>query len=318
MQNEQKNNQTADQEISLKNDEKVLEQFSDLSGISVKNLNFGLWWVQNSKNVKRISFTVLIIIGALSWLYTMSSYGYYLAVGMAKDNQMIAEMTQQTKTIHDYVIANAPRDLAIGDLQIVRLNDQIDLFAPVTNPNEHYYASLSYDILSAEQVIYHSNDFILPGETKSIMALGLKPADVSGNLQIRIGATSWRRIDNHEIADWPAFRDNRIDFGIEGAQYRPANDSGLSEIVNLGQIEFNVTNNTAYNYNNLPLQVFLKSYDRVVGLTIAHLDGFASGEKRVVRINFPGLSGSVDQIDIVPDIDITRTDIYDKFTGTAN
>lgn len=317
MENDQKNNFENDQEISLKSDDKALEGFSDLSGITVKNLNFGLWWVQNSKNVKRLAFLFLMAIGGLAWLYTLASFGYYLSIGMNKDNQMLSEMAQQTKSVHQYVLANAPHDVEVGELQAVALNDQVDLVVPVVNPNDRYYAHFTYVLESSGQEIFRGNDFVLPNETKNITILGLKSAEAAGRLQVRLESTSWQRVDSHKIVDWSAYRNERVNFLVEDALFRRASDSGLTENLNLGQIEFNITNNTAYNYFKLPLQIFLKSYNRVVGLTSANLDNFSSGEKRLVKINFSGLASDVDQVEVVPNLDITRSDIYNKFSTEA-
>ncbi|MEI8361394.1 MAG: hypothetical protein WCG01_04660 [bacterium] len=317
MENEQKNSQFEDHDITIKHDDKTLEKYVDLSGISISNLNFGLWWMQNSKNVKQITFFALIAFGGLCWLYTLGNFGYYWAVGMNKDNQMLSEMTQKSVSLHEYVVANAPKPLQVEDLQSVKLNDLVDLFVPITNPNPLYYAGISYVIESGDQVVYRGTDFVLPGEAKRVLILGLKAADLPGNIRFRIEETAWRRINTFGVKDWSSFRDARINFLVEGANFKSSKDSGLSESLDLSEVEFTITNNTSYNYYALPVQIFLKNFEQVVGLTTSKLDNFKSGEKRTIVINFAGLVSNVDKVEVVPNLDISRKDIYNKFEGAT-
>jgi hypothetical protein len=59
----------------------------------------------------------------------------------------------------------------------------------------------------------------------------------------------------------------------------------------------------------------LSSNTRVVGVNKYTLENIMSGQSRQIRVTWPGRLDNVNGVDIRPEINITRDDIYLKFKG---
>jgi hypothetical protein len=296
-----------------------LEQFKDLSGITIKRLKFGLWWIEHQKFFKQGIFGLLMIVGGISWLYTIFSFGYYIAVGMRKDDLLLRQLTANQTATHQMVLANAPVPLHFEDVQVINSVDgSYDYILKASNPNLSHYVRFQYQFSVDGQPTEVRSDFILPGDTKYISLLGQRPASTPGNVEFKTTGLIWQRINRHQIPDWNAFRNARLDFNITEPKFNSGKTSGLSEKLAVSQVEFTITNNSAFNYFELPLYIYLYNFDRVIGVTKTSVSQFQSAETKSMQVNVPGQLDQVDRVQIVPDVDIMRQDVYQKFKGVEN
>jgi hypothetical protein len=304
-----------DQEIKVTSDQTRLESYEDLSGITIKKLNFGLWWVMNVKFFKRTLFWFVVVLGIIGWLYTFVNFGYYLTVGTNKDEQMLKSMVDAR--VNKQNVA-APIDLKTGEVEVfANTDDRYDFLVAVKNANPEYYAEFDYSFVINGTSTAVQSGFILPAEEKNIVSLGVQWPESINTAYISLANINWHRIDRHQIPDWPSFRSQHLAFNISEPQFSPAESSGLSEKINVSEIDFSFANDSPYNYYHLPLNILLYSYDRIVGAYQTSLENVGSGEVRKVRLNYSGTVDKVDRVGVVPDLNIMRPDIYFK-AGAAN
>jgi hypothetical protein len=307
------------EEIKVVSDVRRLKDFDDLSGISITQLNKGLWWAQNNKFIKRTIFWLLLILGLLGWLYSIFSFVYYIGFGMNKDNAFLQEMVLGGAIDHNRLVANSPVDLQLSDLQQIfaSAENKYDFASRIRNPNTNFYANFDYHFLFDGTSTPVRRGFVLPNEEKYLLELGYASGQMPSSAQLKIENFAWQRLDKHVVADWPSFKQSHLDIDISEPKFLSAKNSGLSEKININLISFTINNRTPFNYYRLPLNIYLYAYDQLVGVMETTAEQLSSGEIRNLQINFPGQVDRVDRVDVVPTINIISNDIYFKFKGVT-
>ena len=293
-----------------------IKRYKDIGGLTLRRLDWGLWYVEHKKILQRILIGFLILVSGASWSYTIYGFAYYYTRGIAEDELMAKQIIEAGHLNHEAILMSMPKDLVYDQTKILKANeDRYDFYARVMNPNDRHSVLIEYYFLTSTGETEHAKEFILPGETKYFLSLSNELESRPVNAQLRLADVNWNRIDRHEISDWELFKDKRIDFTINDAQFVPANQSGLSDKINLNHLEFTAKNNSAYNYWNVDFVILLYSGPNVVGINKYSIEEFMSGEEREAAMSWPGVIGRVSKVEIIPEVDITRSDIYIKHEG---
>jgi hypothetical protein len=290
-----------------------LRNYRDVEGLSTRRLDFGLWYIRNRKKF----FIALVIILALTAAgtigYSLWQFSSYLIFGIPQDKQNYLDLTSSTSLITNKV--NLGSNISYSEARVLAGHDgKYDVVAAVTNANARLSVALSYAFEVNGQKIGATQDFVLPGDTKYLMALSQDiPGGSTANLIIE--QTNFIRLDRHKIADWEQYRSERLNFVIENAKFTPSFESGLSEKISLGQLDFKVTNNSAYGYKVVPLAILLKSQGSIVAVNRYIINNFRSGEEKTVQLSWPGRLPNVNEVEILPDINIVDDNVYLKYSS---
>jgi hypothetical protein len=293
-----------------------LKKYKDLSGVTIKKLDWGLWYIEHRRMLKKIFYGFLILAGATSWSYTIYGFAHYLFRGMAEDEIMARDIAEKGFISRDAVLKASPRNLVFDFAKALKADGKkYDLFVQVKNPSENHGALFEYYFSANNEETPREQGFILPNETKYLLALGKEFNLSPANIQFRIGNISWKRIDKHQIPDWAKYRDEHLDISISDAKFIPAKASGLSEKISLNQAEFNAKNNSPFNYWNVDFVVIFFGGANVVGVSKYNLEEFMSGQEKKVSLTWPGAINYVSKIEIMPEVNLLRDDIYIRFEG---
>jgi hypothetical protein len=125
----------------------------------------------------------------------------------------------------------------------------------------------------------------------------------------------WQKINAREIPDWNNFHNEHLDFVFDGIIFKSAAASGLSEKLNFNTLEFSATNKTAFNYWEVPFDIFFYNGNSLIGVNQYVLSEFMSKNKRDIRITWPGNLSGVNSVKIVPNLNIFKDNIYIKYEG---
>jgi len=291
-----------------------VEKYKDVEGLSTKKLNIGLWLVEHRQMFIKLLDVFLVFVGVFTWSYTIYGFGYYLIKGM-KDDKILAQQLTQTNIIsHDYLVQIGAKDLVYSPVNILTSSGgKYDLAVRAENLNDRWYAEFDYYFLVGAEEMGRNHSFILPAEDKYLMALGQEMNSQPAMAQLVIENFSWMRINLHQIPDWQDFRDKHLDIVVEDINYIPAGSSKPSDKTSLNQVSFTTINNTAYNYWQVNFQIILLVGSNAVSINNVNLDQFMSGEERQVETRWPGRIGRVTTVEVKPELDITKEDIYIKY-----
>jgi len=293
----------------MKKDEKKqdldLKNFKDLSGVSLKEMNFGLWLSENRRRIMKIIIVFLIVISSFFFIYSSYHYVVYFLTGKTEI---------QTETL-----VSSPRNLikemTFEDIKIFKNIESSDLAIKIKNSNDNFQADFQYCFEINGQETACGTSFIFPQEDKYILALNQNKINSTDAVLFKIKDIFWSRINKRVIPDWNEFYSDHLNFLVENIEFSGASQSGLSEKINLNSLQFNVSNNTPFSYYEVPFNILLFSGNGLVGVHRYFLDNFISGEKREIRISWPDNLESVAKVEIVPDLNITDDTVFQKYQG---
>jgi hypothetical protein len=309
---------SSEEDIKGKNDEKKkktkkvdIKQYKDPEGLTPFKMSLGLWLVQNKPLFKLFVYVILIIISVITWSRFLYVYGEYIIFGMRYDQEIIFDLSQRLIPDHSYFVELMPNDIKLGKVQVLKIADQkYDIFVQINNPNEQYYCSVEYHFAADNKEFGSSTAFLLPNDSKYLYTLAKEFNKNPTSFQIIIDSLGWSRIDKKRIPDWQSFKDNHINTKFSNIKFTPANETGLSEKENLSTLEFQVKNDTVYNYWEIDFVILLKNREKIIGINRYKQYNFLAEKSYDIDMTIAGVIGYVTDIIIYPELDIMNNELY--------
>ena len=306
-------NQKLNQEKEI---DKKVKNYVSTEGITTKQLEIGLWYIEHKRQFKMVLIGCLILISAVSWAYVIYGFAYYIARGMNEDEVLIKELVQANGANHNYIKQIAAKNLALGPVEIISLSGKkYDLYTELKNDNQKWWAEFDYYFAAAGRKTEKTKGYILPEQTRYLTALAEDFSYYPEDGRLIIENINWRRINQHEIPDWEAYRASHLNIDSAEIKFIPARLNPLSEKLGLNQLSFKAINNTAYNYWSVGFNILLYGGGRITGLNHYILNDFMSGQTRLVEISWPGDLNRTDRVEIISEINPMKDDIYIKYDG---
>ena len=298
------------QEFSEKSISKVnIDKYKDLDGLTMKKLNFGLWYLEHKKLLLNLLYIFLALIGVVTWFIFFKTFGYYVMIGMKEDQKLVADMVNNPGVTHEQVLKTAAQAIQVKSADVIlNSNGTYDIVTKISNLNKKYYSNFSYTFDINNEKIGPFNGFVLPSEEKFLILLDQEFSRRPNSVNLDIG-NSWNKINGHVIKDWPSYRDNYIDFTVENKEFSNPRESNLSEKLNLSVVEFDITNNSAYSYYLIDLDILLYSRGKLSSVSKYSLEKFVSGETRHVNMTWPGKVTRADLVEVQANINIMADNI---------
>lgn len=291
-----------------KNEHEIdLNKYEDLEGLSLKEMNFGLWLSENRAKITKLIIIILIFICAGFFIYSSYHYVVYFLNSSSEEG------------INSNITVSAPRNI-VSEIktsipQVFKNGEAYDLVTLITNPNNKFIAHFEYcfTVNDAEQGC--SSGFVLPAEEKYLFSLGQKIETANPEVNFKITNIFWQRVDSHKIPDWTSFANNRLNFNLKNINLVLAKDVNLSEKAGFDYLEFNISNDTAFGYYEVPLNIAFYSGSELIGVNKYVIKDFLAGEERVARLNWLGNLSGVTRTEIRPELNILDDSIYLKYQG---
>jgi hypothetical protein len=293
------------QEINLKRYE------TDVEGLSLDKLEAGLWLAKNRGVLRNILIGALVALIIASWGFSLYGFGSYLLVGMINDSRMMTDLVKSQILDQAQLKQRKARDLIISTVSILPAGGKYDLCVSARNPNEQHRGIFSYCFTVGNGEQSCGQNFILPGETKYVMALAQTFSGAPANASFSIAAMNWNRVDNHLIPNWNQYRDQRLNISVRNPLFKP-DESSAAEKLPLNTLSFTAVNHTSFSYWEAPFQIILFSGNRIVGINQYVIKDFVSFDERTEQISWPGIIRAVSKIIITPEINIMDQGVYQQ------
>ena len=288
-----------------------IDKYKDEQGLTEKKMNFGLWFVRNRKLFLGILVVVLLLVSIITWLNSIYNFSYYFFRGKAEDENVVREaIKNQVPQAESRLVL---KDIQKGSVSVLRVNDKVNFVVKIDNLNIDHWAYFKYSMLIDGQETEEINGFVLPGESKYLVQIGQSITGVNKNASLVLKDVLWHRVQKHKIEDWRAFSKLRLNMEVFDKEFLPAKSSGLSEKIMLSLLRYKVKNNSPFNYWDINFNIILYSRSNIIAVNRHAINEFLSGETREVSVIIPGDINRVTEIKVVPEIDLTRSDIYMQF-----
>jgi len=286
-----------------------LEKYRDSSGVSLKEMNFGLWVSENRRRLKNI--LVAILIAACTFFLVFSAYSYivYFLEKPAADNLF-------AQTLNNVAPLPLTQDLSVGPLLVFTSGAKYDLVVEVKNPNPRFSGIFEYCFSTAAADLFCARSFILPDQTKYVLSLGQTLSVAPSDLTFKIKSIAWSRVNAHDIPDWPSFLAARLNVNISNLRFAAAS-SGRSGEIDLSTVQFDVRNDSAYGYYEGPLNILIYNGSSLVGVNRYIISNFQAGETRHVNLTWSGSFNRSDTVVVTPDINVLDDSQYLKYQGES-
>ncbi len=307
---EKKSSKSTKEKESEGKKKRDLNEYQDPTGVTIKKLERAFWFFKHRKDFKTAFLASLIIFSVLAWGYALWGYGKYLAVGMSRDNENMAKLAEPLRITPARVLSISPQSLDLGGIKLLRSNNKYDLAIKIINPNPYHYAEFKYCFQNGEENLECGENFILPGESKHILALSREINKSAGSVSFETKNINWGKINRHKISSWEDFKKERLNLEIKNIELTPGNKSKLSEGMNLSNLSFQVSNNAGFGYYEAPFNILLVNQSKIVGLNRYSIYNFRSGETKNIEITWPNLGFTSGEIKIIPRINILDQSVY--------
>ena len=295
-------NKNTKSDINLKN-------YQDLDGLTVKKMNFGLWLSENRRRILRFFTIILVVLSAFFFIYSSYYYIIYFITGES-DIGLLDNPINYPRT--------SSEELNIAPVQVLKAGDLIDLAVQLKNVNSNFSASFTYCFIQGDnQEFACGGGFILPSQTKYLLALGQSLKDPNSRPAFKIKDIFWQRVNLHTIPDYSSFSTQRLNFSIQNLIFSNSSRSGLSDKIFLNNLEFDINNQSPFGYYEVPLNILLYSGSELVGVQRYLLNDFLAEEKRHIDISWSGSLPMITKTEVQPDINILDESIYLKYKGAS-
>jgi len=296
-----------------------INRYHDRDGASMAKLELGLWYVENRVKIVESIYFIFFLLALLSWFYFFYEFGLYAIKGISNNKAIIREVLANNLPDYSYYLDRKAQDLQLYPAKtILGTANKRDIIAQISNPNKNYWARFTYYFLNNNDKIGEKKGFVLPGETKQLLVLGRDIPSSLGGLRLMIKDLEWGRINPHKFGEWDKFKTDHLNFRFSNIVFAPSENSSLTEKIPLNTLSFHLENNTSFNYWNVPLIISLYNYKDLVSVTTYEVNDFEAGDDLDISFTLPGNFRKITNIEIVPDLDISRMDLYKEFKAPAN
>jgi len=268
-------------------------------------LDFGYWYVTHKLLLKRILIGVLIGINTLLIGYVVFALVQQYAIRYTDFRADLQNLRSGGQFAQLQAIRQSqyPQNLRVTGIRVFETGTARNLVATVANPNSGWAATFEYYFQVGDSATAVREGFIYPGESKSIIDLGV--TDVGAVRQLMIENVLWEKVNN-----FSEVYAERYDFPVENVVFTPSRTSEISDQVPISRVRFDITNETPYNYNNPVFLILLRSGGQVVAVNTTATAAFLSGETETIEATWFQNLPQIQDVQIIPQINIFDEDAY--------
>ncbi|MFW0862462.1 MAG: hypothetical protein ACKKL6_02645 [Candidatus Komeilibacteria bacterium] len=257
-----------------------------------KQLKYSYWYLLHKKEIKKIGLILFIALDTILVLWAL--------FGLVKFLNNYSELNELTTTPEyidwqAYHEENQPKELIISTTKAVKTtNGKTDIGVEISNVNTEWgVRKLVYQfVLPGGQVTPEQETFLLPNESKYLLALDVNSIGTTASLQII-------------TRDWARVRpdDNIYSMvNISNETFTPASRIEGQDLG--GQASWTVDNNSSYSFYDPGFIVVLYSGTREVAFNYMKLSFLDSLTSRELTVSWGHSLPNVTAIKVMPDINL--------------
>lgn len=275
--------------------------------LSEQELKLSYWFLSHKMLLKKILMGVIIGIGGIFWLYALVGLVDWAIVTGPKERANLKTILQ-IKTSPAALAEAAAKNIIFTDAEIFSSGvGRYDLVAKALNPNDKWWAEFDYQFMGEGLTDGVKKGFILPGESKYIVNLGVELPFRPRNARLAIQNLKYHRVNPHDIMDYGKWRDEHFNVSIGNKAF----NSNLSQgNKNISTLSFTAKNNTAYSFWSVGFYGLLYRGEQLVSINYLAAENFTAGESRDLQMQFYEGLPSITKYDVVPEMNIFDASVY--------
>ncbi len=274
-----------------------------------RQLTRGLWFAKHREQLRKALIITAIIWCVLSVGGSVVLWIKYVSYDLWIDNAALIRQTQEFTNFTEVQEQYRALPLQFAPSQVFQSNsNRYDFVTPVKNDNERFLARVFYHYEYAGGETPAQTILLLPSSEAVLIALGQETGSgFPSQARLVIDDIRWKRINPHVIADIEQYTKDHLMIPMSDFVFQPEQ---IAQGLFHSEVSFTITNNTAYSYWEMPIQVVLFRGQNMVGVLYTLLPEFLSGEQRRIELFTPAPLSSVDSIELHPIINIFDPSVY--------
>lgn len=273
----------------------------DFSHPSKLKLKIAYWYLTHKNLLKKIFlfFCFLVFLSLIGY----SIYGFISHFATSNEfDEVISGINKNVINFKLYKIKIQPAPLIVKTANIIKNQENnFDLVVEVENPNNRWFIkkiTYQFNIGSVSTPIFE--DFILPNQKKFLLALNQALPTLISSPLLKIHNLKYQRVRSPLDVELS-------DFLLDDIKFVPAGASSLG----LPRVKFQATNNSLYNFWEVPLKIILYNRSTPIGVNITSLVQFRSEEIRSVEfVWFEEIPYHITNVLVAPDVNLFAEENY--------
>jgi hypothetical protein len=252
--------------------------------------------------LRRILAGIIIAIAGVFWIYSLIGFIDWAFVSGPKERANL-NTTLQVKLAPGVLASIAAINISFTEAEVASAGiGRYDFLAQVTNPNlARWWAEFDYRFLGEGMDGGGKKGFVLPGETKYIVDLGVESAFRPRNVRLEIANLKYHRVPPHQISDYAKWYGEHFNMAISNKIFNP---KSVQNGGNISSLKFTATNNTAYGYKSMGFYGLLYRGEQLVSINYLAAENFTSGEARELEMQFGEGLPTITKYDVVPEFNV--------------
>lgn len=274
-------------------------------GVSPLHLKLSYWYVNNKIKLRKLLIVFLILISVALYGYSIYRAIDIFFISGKNYASDVNSLTVNAIDYQQYHQTQKPKQLTIDSFDALDGRDgRYDFIAKFSNSNENFVGRIvTFQLVAGNKVIAEKNTYIFPKESKYIGFFGVETGGESPTL--KLSKVDWQR-----VSDFAPFASNHLNFEISNVKFTPAGQAGIRGQLPISNLNFTITNKTAYSYWHVGLYMILQGGSKPAGANYTTIDEFKSGESRDIEMRWYEPLAPVGGEEILPEVDILNPDSF--------
>lgn len=271
--------------------------------LTEKNLNLGYWWVTNKIKVRQWTAVAIAVVDFVLVGYGAFGFADWFFGSGAVERQQLGQLTERNIDYGFFREKFAPQPAGVDSAQTLFAGENTsDFFARVTNPNPRWWLDIAYHFDSSAGSTASTRTFVLPGETMTLSALGVRADAQPSGAQLVVDSQHWVRVDQHKTRpDYETWAAMRLGMRIDQPVFVPPSPN---DAVAVSRVRFKITNDTGFGYYKVGFFITAMSGGAVVGVNKVTISELRPGQSRDVEASWFNDLPAVNNIEVKPELNI--------------
>jgi hypothetical protein len=276
--------------------------------LTEKQLRLGYWFVTHKLQMRQVLTVALFVLCVGFLLFTV---GMLIKLYIIEDSgtRRLERTAAQSLVNPNALKAALPKALTTKPVEVLDGGQgRFDTAVLVANPNDDFWAEWDGRFSADGATTTAKTSFILPGETKTFVDLGVESTTRLRNVRYEMGNLRWHRLNRHEIPEYARFRDTRVHLDIQNVAFTATPSLDGKSVIS--RVSFSVTNRSSYSYWSVRFLTKLFRGTSLAAVNAVELQQLSTGQTRQVEVVWVQDLAAISKVEVVPEINIFDRDVY--------
>jgi hypothetical protein len=272
-------------------------------------LKWGYWWVTHKVQVRKWFAMFLVVVDLVLCGFAIFGFADWFFGSGERERAQIAALARPVIDYEFFRQKSAPKPPQFDKATVLNAGDKTyDYFAKSANPNVLWWVEFEYRFKSGSVETPTKKGFLLPGETRSMHALGVKSDVRPTTAEFIVENVVWHRVNLHETRpDSATWANVRLNFLVSDVKFVPP---APTDPIAVSRATFTLTNDTGFGYYNVGFFITLYSGSRVVGVNRIVISDLRPGDRRTVEASWFFDLPTVSKVEVKPEVNIFDDRVY--------